>query len=275
MIARVTESAESAGPLAPARETMILQAALASSGDPFRVYRASDDAALELYYQNQAAETMPEVSTAELCEAFSVGDGIVLRPGRRPDSVSEMRANRFEIGSESFVVTIERDVTQRDHLERAYDAAAAIASDRGDRYFRLGSLFARPAATADERIGRILGFVLRELQVGTAVLIVARGISLQTWTGYGDPARQVEIPSTFLHSALETFDTRHATAWPPAADKARFSSVCVLRARGESAALCLGNRDGGDFAAVHDPFEFLRLCATFGAMCSERYLPVT
>jgi len=248
-----------------------LHAALEVSDDALRVFRIADDAELDLYYQNRIAEISPEVSGAELREAFVSDDGTILRGGLRADSVVELQARRFAVGAEQFVVTTERDVTQRDRIERGYEEAATLATERADRYLRLGFLFAEPAATQADRIRRVLGFVLRELKMGSALFAVTRGAPLRSWSVLGDPSRRTEIPDSFVRSAFETAEARHGIPWKLAAAEARFSSVWVQRGESERAVLCLGNRAGGS-ARLDDPIEFLRLCAMLCTLCSERYL---
>jgi|GEM_PF-3782921 len=242
----------------------LLLTALDEISDAVHLFRIDDAATLTRVYQNRAATAAPDVSFDEISEALAEG-GAVLRAGRCRDSVCELQARRFTSFAGRFAVAIERDVTERDHLERAYDDAVVRAQLRAERYARLCRLAAQPWAGPDERVTAVLEFALRETQMGSALLMKRTAASVRVWKATGDPALGIPIPESLVHGAHAIGTSQIVVPWPDASSPARFSISCVVLGSDERVLLALGRSHAGSTAEEHDTprfvGEFLSLCA--------------
>jgi len=246
----------------------LLVAALDEMSDAVHLFRIDDAATPIRLYQNRAAAEAPEVSVAEITEALAES-GAVLRVGKHRDSVSEMRASHFGSFAGRFAVAIERDVTERDRLERAYDDAAFRAHLRADLYARLCRVAAQPWSGLDERIHAILAFALRETHMGSALLVKGTGSAVRVWKVAGDPALGIDIPESFLRAGQAPGSSMIAVPWPGSPAAACFSICCVALCAEEPVLLALGRAEAERIPAEHDApryaGEFLALCAMLAA----------
>lgn len=246
----------------------LLVTALDQINDAVHLFRVDDTGKYTRLYQNRAAAAAPSVSCAEIREALAA-DGAVLRAGTSRDSVCEMRARRFTSFQGRFAVAIERDVTERDRVERAYDDAAFRAQLRADRYARLCRLAAESWPLLRQRSSAILEFALRETQMGRALLIRQLGSNVRTWSASGDPQLQIDIPDSFVRAAPAPGSSRVVVPWPDTPTSARFSICCVSLWTGERVLLALGRAVAPPGPAVGEAprfvGEFLSLCASLAA----------
>jgi hypothetical protein len=243
----------------------LLVTAMDEISDAVHLFRIDETSTLTRLYQNRAAAAAPEVSFAEITEALTDG-GAVLRAGTRRDSVCEMRARYFTSFAGRFAVAIERDVTERDRLERAYDDAALRAQHRAERYARLCRLVGQPWPARDDRISAILEFALRETHMGSALLLRRVGSVVRVWRMAGDPALEIGIPASLSRAAHHPGSGLVGVPWPGAPCAARFSFSCVGLGTDERVLLALGRAHARPSAEERDAprfvAEFLALCAT-------------
>jgi len=243
-----------------------LAGALEHTDDAVRIFRLDDGRIVDVTYQNRAALAGPGASTAELTEALGEVGGDVLRSGAREGSIVEMRARRFQIMGEDYAVTVERDITQHERLEQAFDDAAILARLVAERYASLATLSAIDAQRSDRRITQMLEFVLRESRMGTAVLAIRSGAERRVWEAHGEAALRVTIPSRFVEDALTTGASVRLAPSSDAASDARFSSESLVASDSHAVAICLGRAQtpNRDTAAPMDA-GFLHLFMTIAA----------
>ena len=247
-------------------KALLLSNALEHTDDAVRVFRLEDGCIVDVTYQNRAALAAPSVSMVELAEALDDEDGEVFRAGAHDGSLVEMQARRFEILDQTYAVTIERDVTQHERVEQAYDEAAIAARLQADRYADLAMLAAVDAPFSERRIRLVLDFLLREFRMGTAAFAIRSDGRQRLWEAQGNAALQAPIPREFIDAALAVrTSVRHVQLGEPAT-AARFSGESLVGSGSYSVAICLGraHAPARDAAAPLDG-EILRRCMLIAA----------
>jgi hypothetical protein len=244
----------------------VLASALEHTDDAVRIFRLDDGCIVDVTYQNRAALAAPGASMGELAEALGEAGGDILRRGARDGSIVAMRARRFEIMGEDYAVTVERDVTQHERLEQAFDDAAVLARLVADRYAGLALLAAIDAPRSERRIHQMLEFVLRELRMGTVIFTIRSGGERRVWEAHGEAALRVTIPSAFVDAALATGASIRLAPSDDAASEARFWSESLVASESHAVAICLGRAQTPprDAAVAIDP-GFLHLFMTIAA----------
>jgi PAS domain-containing protein len=229
--------------------------ALDHAADAVSVFRRRDDMGLELVYRNRSAARAHGVSPRELAEALADPQSEVLRPGPDADSVHAMKVWPFAKPDGDYLVTIERDATQHDHLERAYDDVVSRRRKRRDRTFRNVRNIALVVASPGRGIAPFLTCILAELQMTSVVLAIATPARAYRWTARDENGPRLAVPECVVAAALEA---EGAVRVVRGKGDVRFVSTQAAAIGGISLALCFAV-ERSDLALSDDDAEFLSL----------------